>query len=688
MFNRHFVIAMVTLIAGALFVHVAEAQSDLIPSFLPFHFDSQPPLTAQVGVPYLYTVHLFVKDSTATVRYKADRVDPSGFSVDSASGVVTWTPAARGWSSISITAVVAYTTHALAVEVQQRFMVAVAGGNGIVQGKVTDTLNVGIPNVVVEALQVQGVSPNLSDGGSYSYAARTDSNGNYRISRIDPGTYKLHAVSPSPQYASQWYDGKATAAAADKISVADSPLSNVVTLVDFKLAGGPAVKQKVTVSGIVTDSGMIPLGNSHVFFVRAGFAFNSNATIDDFRQFFAMNALRGDFRIEGSSAEVFQTKVDSLGNYSLQIPKGAYIAFAKAPGYGEDFYPGQSDMLSASMLVLLKDSSGIDFTLPKLPSVALGTIEGSVLDSALNVGVPSRIIASRDRWTSKDNFGEPNSYAVDTDSLGSFTVGDLLPGTYFIFAVPLGSFTPAYYTGDTVTTWWKKAAKVVINGNTATGIDIYVHEIPISVDGFAAISGTLSLASSTASTMAGAVVYAYKGSVAAGFAVTDVKGNYILDGLAPGKYSLAVDRLGYVAGAEPMTNVSTNVDGLNTGTVSYDASGNPVNASVPLLISSVAVSLFVAEAPALQPTEYALEQNYPNPFNPSTTIRYTLPVSGRVAVRVYNILGQVVATLVDETQNAGTYGVSFNASFLSSGVYFYRIQSGSFDAVKKMLLLK
>ena len=83
----------------------------------------------------------------------------------------------------------------------------------------------------------RGVSPSLIDGGSYAYAARTDSNGNYRISRIDPGTYKLHAVSPSPQYASQWYDGKATAATADIITVAGSSLSNIVTLVNFKLAG-------------------------------------------------------------------------------------------------------------------------------------------------------------------------------------------------------------------------------------------------------------------------------------------------------------------------------------------------------------------------------------------------------------------------------------------------------------------
>ena len=674
MFKRYFLMTIAMLVVAVAFVPFADSQTSPPPPPNQIQFDPPPPLTAQVGVPYVYTAHLAAGiDSVAVVRYGVDRLDPPGFSIDSASGVVSWTPAARGWYSLSLVAVVRYKTHALAMTFEERFLVAVAGGNGVVQGKVTDTLNVGIPNVVVEALQVQATAPSLLDGGCYAYAARTDSNGNYRISRIDPGTYKLHAVSPSPQYASQWYDGKATAADADKITVADSAAKGV-TLVSFKLTGGAARMPKVTVSGSVTDSALLPVKSSHVFFVQAGFALNSNVSVDDFRQYFDMNDMRQDFHLDGKAAQVFQTKVDSLGNYSLQIPTGSYIAFAEAPGYGTEFYSGQYDLLSASTLVLQKDSAGISFALPKTPSVALGTIEGSVVDSALDAGVPSRIIATRDHWTSVDKFGEPQSYVVDTDSLGNFTIGNLLPGSYFVFAVPLGSFAPAFYSTDTITTRWKMATKVVIDGNTVNGIDIYVHEIPTSVAGFAGISGTLSLTSGTASTLAGAFIFAIKNNVVSGFAFTDAAGNYNINGLTPGTYSLSVDRPGY-------TEVTSS-----TGTVSYNSAGNPVNVSVPLSISSV--TTLVGGSSALQPTQYSLEQNYPNPFNPSTTIRYTLPVSGRVAVRVYNILGQVVATLVDGTQNAGTYDVSFNASALSSGVYFYRIESGSFEAVKKMMLLK
>ena len=88
------------------------------------------------------------------------------------------------------------------------------------------------------------------------------------------------------------------------------------------------------------------------------------------------------------------------------------------------------------------------------------------------------------------------------------------------------------------------------------------------------------------------------------------------------------------------------------------------------------------------PTAFVLEQNYPNPFNPSTTISYALPTTGRVTLRVFNVLGEVVATLVDGVQPAGTHRVAFLADHLTSGVYFARLESGSFAGTSKMLLMK
>lgn len=101
------------------------------------------------------------------------------------------------------------------------------------------------------------------------------------------------------------------------------------------------------------------------------------------------------------------------------------------------------------------------------------------------------------------------------------------------------------------------------------------------------------------------------------------------------------------------------------------------------LISSVAY-----QEEGVIPSSYELSQNYPNPFNPSTTIRYSIPVAGSVKLRVFNVLGQVVETLVDQQQNSGSYVVVFNASRLSSGVYFYQLEADQYHSVRKMLLMK
>jgi hypothetical protein len=88
------------------------------------------------------------------------------------------------------------------------------------------------------------------------------------------------------------------------------------------------------------------------------------------------------------------------------------------------------------------------------------------------------------------------------------------------------------------------------------------------------------------------------------------------------------------------------------------------------------------------PADYKLEQNYPNPFNPSTTIRFAIPKSGNVTLIVYNSIGKEVATLVSESMAAGSYTVSYDASALTSGLYFYKITTNGFTDTKKMLFVK
>ena len=147
---------------------------------------------------------------------------------------------------------------------------------------------------------------------------------------------------------------------------------------------------------------------------------------------------------------------------------------------------------------------------------------------------------------------------------------------------------------------------------------------------------------------------------------------------------------------------------FDVGAVSAKGSGNALRGSIgePVsglvtrgggveiqygLFSFLAIGGYVTSAGAEEsrvPLVYSLLQNYPNPFNPSTTIRYALPHKSAVQLTVFNTLGQQVAVLQNGEQEAGYHDVRFDGTNLSSGVYFYRIQSGDFVETRKLILLR
>jgi hypothetical protein len=92
--------------------------------------------------------------------------------------------------------------------------------------------------------------------------------------------------------------------------------------------------------------------------------------------------------------------------------------------------------------------------------------------------------------------------------------------------------------------------------------------------------------------------------------------------------------------------------------------------------------------PGEVPAGFSLEQNFPNPFNPGTTIRFSLPRKTRTSLKVFDLLGREVALLVDQEMAAGTYEVPFDGKRLSSGVYYYRLQTGEYLQSRKFLLLR
>jgi endo-1,4-beta-xylanase len=142
--------------------------------------------------------------------------------------------------------------------------------------------------------------------------------------------------------------------------------------------------------------------------------------------------------------------------------------------------------------------------------------------------------------------------------------------------------------------------------------------------------------------------------------------------------STIADTVLRVTPLDPSTKFYWRVSAANSlGTSEYSAAGSFTTGQI----------LAVAEAGSL-PGTYALSQNYPNPFNPATQIVYTVPKSGNVSLKIYNVLGNEVATVFSGIQQIGTHRVVFDGSGLSSGVYLYRLQASGFVETKRMILMK
>ena len=133
-------------------------------------------------------------------------------------------------------------------------------------------------------------------------------------------------------------------------------------------------------------------------------------------------------------------------------------------------------------------------------------------------------------------------------------------------------------------------------------------------------------------------------------------------------------------------SVEVNLTAGFYNTIQFSATGSDFGNLDEITI--VPRSITAVELSDDLPTEFQLHQNYPNPFNPTTMINYSVPVSVFVQLKIYDLLGKEIVTLVNEQKSPGNYNVEFNANRLPSGIYFYQISAGDFISTKKMLLMK
>ncbi|RPI15118.1 MAG: T9SS C-terminal target domain-containing protein [Ignavibacteriae bacterium] len=223
------------------------------------------------------------------------------------------------------------------------------------------------------------------------------------------------------------------------------------------------------------------------------------------------------------------------------------------------------------------------------------------------------------------------------------------------------------------TIYWQSSATLVAGANTHN-IDIYVERI-IRETGTYHISGHVFALNSGFSSppLENCRIYVKSESLYRSFNITDVNGGYSIDSIPKGVYTFIIDRLGYYPQERQVDLTGYSKDTVDFYLLKF--------AGIERDFSSI-------------PTKYTLIQNYPNPFNPSTTFVFDLPSSSDVSLTIYDITGREVSRLMDKKLNAGRYKISWDASELASGIYFYRLEARSANSgsgyieTKKLVLMK
>lgn len=342
------------------------------------------------------------------------------------------------------------------------------------------------------------------------------------------------------------------------------------------------------------------------------------------------------------------TRSDAHGAYRIDgLPADGYTVFASAHRFIGEYYNNASTVTTASVVTLAAGANitGIDFALTPAP-ISPRRFNGRVTARNGAAGLLTVVEAIHP--------SDGRVIATSTDPQGSFDFSAWDDAV--LRARALGYV--GLYAGNTPN--WKESS---IDGATA---EIAFLLDPVAENGMAVLAGTAKDAA-TGDGLANAWVYGMDIAGDTYFAVTGTDGGFSIPNTANGSLQVMLGQAGYENGA-----VTMEVD---------NAQGNGTVAAQRASVTSAKEPLPLPDAPTLH-------QNYPNPFNPATTISFTVPTRSHVSIRVFDLLGRPVATLVDQTASTGTHQLRWDASKLPSGIYLCRMESGSITQTRRMTFMK
>jgi len=616
-----------------------------------------PPSIAIVGTEYKFQIPI---DTGAKALFKLTRA-PVGMTIDSSTGIVKWTPTLKGMYNVEVRI-----TASSRKTSSYSWTIQVVNFIGTIKGVVKNENSELLKKILISVYKK--VSTTAINTYSTQLSAYTDSVGAYSIAIADSGEFFILAnPGPAPMlmlpiyingyYVPVWYIDSPTMAGATAVLVKNAtPIIANFILKKYQ----PPVPLIIT--GTVSGSDGKPIAGATVV---------ASKTLSPVSNSSAAVSLSFQDPGFGLFCDVGgKEKTDSLGHYMFLVVSGnSYVVAACKEGYILQYYNGKSNVLEADKITLKHDTSGINFKLNAIP-VAKAKVSGIVVDSA-KAFVAARVILYPLAPQPAALIPVPVTRTINTDSLGIFTFTAVANGSYKLQVVPSGKYMPAYFKVNNCGVNEAKNADSIIvkDDQNVSGLVVCVKKVV--ANGGGKISGKV--INSNGSGICGVVVAAQSQN-SYSYGITENDGSYEIIDLDPGTYTALTDKVGYasIISTAPVIDYAMGLFNSETNFTLTEQATTSVETSTSTL-----------------PGSFVLFGNYPNPFNPSTQISFTLPSDGVASLRIFNILGQVVTTLIDGYMTAGKHSVLFEpGSGLSSGVYIYELKFKDRVAVNKMILMK
>jgi hypothetical protein len=374
---------------------------------------------------------------------------------------------------------------------------------------------------------------------------------------------------------------------------------------------------------------------------------------------------------------LFKTLItDANGEFTVTLPEGNYTAAAEKEDFYFTYYRNKFDIYDANKFEVDDDFSitSIIWNIEKiLPTNSVFT--GKVVDFGSMATARKGIIVVRKgkhtptkRSAFSLNLNNEFSYSSQIQTNGTFTFENIIePGYYYIQAFP-DFYAPSYANNENQPAiLWQDADSVFID-NGIINKDIFV--VRDSAYGAGIISGQIKI-NSQAAINGNFIVFAKNidNNSYTNYSIADSLGNFNLVNLPIGKYKLITYQFG-------------NFDYESEVTYTIDLANSILtNLEINLLVNSINSKNNIPNAPVLFP-------NYPNPFNPSTNIQFFLPQEEKISVNVLNILGEKVVEIFNGNLKTGLHNFTFDGSYLSSGIYFIKLETSKNIEIHKAILLK